>query len=86
MSRSSWATCAGWPGCPLPSVLLTAAMTMLAVPALLLAALLHPALGCCLEKAVGGVSYYLASQDTGLTPMYGCSEDCVYIRSSQPSL
>ena len=61
-------------------------MTMLAVPALLLAALLHPALGCCLEKAVGGVSYYLASQDTGLTNMYGCSEDCVYIRSSYPSL
>ena len=76
----------GGQGGPLPSVLLTAAMTMLAVPALLLAALLHPALGCCLEKAVGGVSYYLASQDTGLTNMYGCSEDCVYIRSSQPSL
>ena len=86
MIRSTWATCAGWPGCPPAQCCADCLMTMLAVPALLLAALLHPALGCCLEKAVGGVSYYLASQDTGLTNMYGCSEDCVYIRSLLPSL
>ena len=39
--------------------------------------------GCCIEKVVGGITYYLAEENTGKTQGYGCSEDCVYIRMDE---
>jgi len=40
---------------------------------------------CCTEKSVGGVIYFLVSQDSSVVNMYGCSKDCVYVSMDDPT-